>query len=59
MRCMPPAPPTSKRPPEMWPDPSTIAGLILLAVFVAMVASIGACAGCDREWFGLDDESIQ
>lgn len=41
---------------EMWPDPSTIGGLFLLVVFVAMVASIGACAGCDREWFGFDDE---
>lgn len=36
-----------------------IAGLILLVAFVAMVASVGACAGCDREYLGLDDETIQ
>lgn len=42
----------------MWLDHSAIAGLFLLTVFVAMVASIGACAGCDREWFGFDDETL-
>ena len=43
----------------MWADLATIGGAILLAVFLGVVVSIGACAGCDREWFGLDDESIQ
>jgi len=42
----------------MWPDLATIAGLFLLVVFVAMVAGFGACAGCDREWFGFDDETL-
>ena len=42
----------------MWADLATIGGAILLVVFVAIVASIGACAGCDREWFGFDDETL-
>lgn len=40
----------------MWPDPSTIAGLILLVVFVVIVAGIALCARYDRAYFGVDDE---
>ncbi len=43
----------------MWAEPSTIAGLILLAIVVAMFAGMALCAGCDREYLGLDDETIQ
>lgn len=40
----------------MWLEFSTIAGLILLAAFLAIVAGIALCARYDREYFGADDE---
>lgn len=42
----------------MWLEPSSIAGAILLVAFLGVVVSIGACAGCDREYLGLDDETL-
>lgn len=35
---------------------STILGALLLLAFVWLIASIGCCAGCDRQYLGLDDE---
>jgi len=31
-----------------------LAGAILLIVFLSLIAGMALCAGCDREWFGID-----
>ena len=32
-----------------------IAGAILLIVFLpSLIAGMALCAGCDRDWFGID-----
>ena len=31
-----------------------ILGAILLIVFLSLIAGMALCAGCDREWFGID-----
>ena len=38
-----------RRPPDM-----DILGAILLLVFLSLIAGMALCAGCDREWFGID-----
>lgn len=40
----------------MWAELSTIAGLILLLAFLAIVAGITLCARYDRAYFSVDDE---
>lgn len=42
----------------MWLEPSTIGGAILLAIVIASFAGMAVCAGCDREYLGLDDETL-
>ena len=37
------------RPPDM-----QIAGAILLLAFLSLIAGMALCAGCDRDWFGID-----
>lgn len=34
---------------------STIGGAVLLGAFVWLIAAIGACAVCDREFMGWDE----
>ena len=36
------------------PSDMQIAGAILLLVFLSLIAGMALCAGCDREWFGID-----
>ena len=31
-----------------------IAGAILPIVFLSLIAGMALCAGCDRDWFGID-----
>ncbi len=33
-----------------------IAGAILLLVFLSLIAGMALCAGCDREFLGIDEE---
>ena len=33
-----------------------IGGLILLCLFLALIAGMALCAGCDREFLGIDEE---
>ena len=31
-----------------------IAGIILLIRVLSLIAGMALCAGCDRDWFGID-----
>ena len=33
-----------------------IAGAILLLAFLSLIAGMALCAGCDREFLGIDEE---